>query len=156
MLGVSRRTSPDNAPLSIKRCTAGRERGRRQARIPRDMRKQAQSGACSFHQLFRHAVSRSFFRIMGLLYRILSRMRNMQRHGIMQTHVQSLRTDRGSVSFSGLILDQLFIFGLKRIAARYPNSTAAEIPPAAAVTPPVNAPRMPVSFTPSIAPCAKA
>lgn len=27
MLGVSRRTSPDNAPLSIKRCTAGRERG---------------------------------------------------------------------------------------------------------------------------------
>ena len=31
-----------------------------------------------------------------------------------------------------------------------------QIPAADAVKPPVNAPRMPVSFTPSIAPCAKA
>ena len=39
--------------------------------------------------------------------------------------------------------------------ARYPKNIAAAIPPAAFFIPPVNAPKNPADFTPSIAPFAK-
>ena len=54
------------------------------------------------------------------------------------------------------ILDySFFILDLEIKDAIYPKKTAAAIPPALAVTPPVKAPTIPYSFTPLIAPFAK-
>jgi len=48
-----------------------------------------------------------------------------------------------------------FILGFEISDARYPKNTAAAIPPADALTPPVKAPTSPFDCTPSIAPFAK-
>lgn len=47
------------------------------------------------------------------------------------------------------------IFGLAIKEAIYPKNTAADIPPAEALTPPIKAPSKPCSCAPSIAPFAK-
>ena len=47
------------------------------------------------------------------------------------------------------------IFGLEIKAKRYPNIIAADIPPAAAVIPPVNIPKGPILSTCSITPVPK-
>ena len=47
-----------------------------------------------------------------------------------------------------------FIFGFEIKDAIYPKNTAAAIPPAAAVVPPVNAPTKPISWTFCTAPLA--
>ena len=48
-----------------------------------------------------------------------------------------------------------FIFGFEINEAKYPKNTAAAIPPAAALTPPVNTPIRPDCWTSSIAPLAR-
>ena len=58
-----------------------------------------------------------------------------------------------------ILLDFLYycflILGFAIKDAIYPKKTAAAIPPAEALTPPINAPNKPCSLTPSIAPLAR-
>ena len=61
-----------------------------------------------------------------------------------------------SQDFLGSILNySFFILGLEINDAIYPKNIAAAIPPADAVIPPVNAPIIPDSLTPFIAPFAR-